>query len=53
LEYYSAHNKESLSSELSAFFQRNNGPSLLEIKTPRTENEGVLMNFFKTLKAYY
>ena len=53
LEYYSAHNKESLSSELSAFFQRNNGPSLLEIKTPRTKNEGVLMNFFKTLKAYY
>jgi 2-succinyl-5-enolpyruvyl-6-hydroxy-3-cyclohexene-1-carboxylate synthase len=52
-KYYSAQDKDSLANELATFFQQNNGPSLLEIKTPRTENEGVLMNFFKTLKAYY
>jgi 2-succinyl-5-enolpyruvyl-6-hydroxy-3-cyclohexene-1-carboxylate synthase len=52
-KYYSAQDKDSLANELATFFQQNNGPSLLEIKTPRTENEGVLINFFKTLKAYY
>ncbi|MDA8569242.1 2-succinyl-5-enolpyruvyl-6-hydroxy-3-cyclohexene-1-carboxylic-acid synthase [Flavobacteriaceae bacterium] len=52
-EYNSAQDKDSLANELASFFLRNNGPSLLEIKTPRTENEGVLMNFFNTLKAYY
>ena len=52
-KYYSAQDKDSLTNELTTFFQQNNGPSLLEVKTPRTKNEGVLMNFFKTLKAYY
>ncbi len=52
-KYYSAQDKDSLTNELATFFQRNNGPSLLEVKTPRTENEGVLINFFMTLKAYY
>ena len=52
-KYYSAQDKDSLTNELTTFFQQKNGPSLLEVKTPRTKNEGVLMNFFKTLKAYY
>lgn len=51
--YQSVHDKSGLEEALSNFYSASKGPSLLEVKTPRTENETVLLDFFKSLKAYY
>lgn len=45
---YSAINEgEGLQEKIAAFFNQSNGPALLEIFTPSTVNDAVLINYFK------
>lgn len=49
-DYYSANNDESVSNGLAALYAQNEKPFLLEIKTPTTVNNTVLLHYFKELK---
>ncbi len=46
-EYQTALNDADLKSELSSFFKPSSKPKLLEIFTPRTLNDSVLLDYFK------
>lgn len=46
-EYTSASNEEELIAILSSFYSESHQPKLLEIFTPRTVNDDVLLNYFK------
>lgn len=48
--YHSADSKESLKSELETFFNDRGQPALLEITTPRTVNDKVLLDYFEFTK---
>ncbi len=50
LEYASAINDEELDSELAAFYKISERPKLLEIFTPRTDNDKVLLDYFDFIK---
>ncbi|WP_460219095.1 2-succinyl-5-enolpyruvyl-6-hydroxy-3-cyclohexene-1-carboxylic-acid synthase [Psychroserpens sp. MEBiC05023] len=49
-EYKTAHNEEDLELSLNQFYKESNRPQLLEVFTPRTENDEILLNYFKFIK---
>lgn len=49
-EYQTASNKEELKTRLSEFYSGSNKPKLLEIFTPRTLNDSVLLDYFEFVK---
>ena len=49
-DYVKVVNENQLNSELMTFFDESNKPRLLEIHTPRTTNDEVLLNYFECLK---
>lgn len=49
LEYHSVSNEDDLKDCLKAFYTESNQPKLLEIFTPRTQNDEILINYFKYL----
>lgn len=49
-EYLSVNSTESLTTSLSGFFETSKSPKLLEIFTPSTINDEVLLNYFKFIK---
>lgn len=49
LPYYSACNEESLADGIEKFFKLKDQPALLEVFTPTTENDLVLLQYFKAL----
>ena len=51
-DYVSAENQEQVNQELPAFFERNDKPQLIEIFTPRLENDKILLNYFRFLKEH-
>jgi 2-succinyl-5-enolpyruvyl-6-hydroxy-3-cyclohexene-1-carboxylate synthase len=50
LEYFSACNSDSLKRELTNFYEDSEQPKLLEIFTPREENDKILKAYFNNLK---
>ncbi len=50
LGYSSVSSKDDLITELSHFYDSSEQPRLLEIFTPRTENDDILLNYFKFIK---
>ncbi|MEE3224716.1 MAG: thiamine pyrophosphate-dependent enzyme, partial [Bacteroidota bacterium] len=50
LAYFSAENESELAEAQDAFYAENDRPCLLEIKTPRIENDQVLLGYFKYLR---
>lgn len=50
LAYFSAENESELAEAQDAFYAVNDRPCLLEIKTPRIENDQVLLGYFKYLR---
>ncbi len=50
LNYIKAENEEELASGLKSLFQDRMGACLLEVKTPRTDNDVVLRDYFEYLK---
>ncbi|MBN2598595.1 MAG: 2-succinyl-5-enolpyruvyl-6-hydroxy-3-cyclohexene-1-carboxylic-acid synthase [Marinifilaceae bacterium] len=51
LDYFYADNEEEVNSILPNFYAVSNRAAILEIKTPRTVNDQVLINYFKTIKS--
>jgi 2-succinyl-5-enolpyruvyl-6-hydroxy-3-cyclohexene-1-carboxylate synthase len=49
LDYYKAHSQRGLKYQLSRFFKKGNRPKLLEIQTPRTQNDRILLDYFKAM----
>lgn len=49
-EYQSAINEKELEAQLSSFYIASNQPKLLEIFTPRTLNDSILLNYFEFIK---
>lgn len=49
VDYFRAEHLEDLNKELTDFYKESNTPKLLEIVTPRTENDTVLLNYFTAL----
>jgi len=47
--YFSASNEEDLKTVISSFYSKEKNPKLLEIFTPRTVNDEVLLNYFKSI----
>ncbi len=52
IEYVEAHNLDEVDNELPLFFERNHRPQLIEIFTPRLENDKVLLAYFEYLRAH-
>jgi 2-succinyl-5-enolpyruvyl-6-hydroxy-3-cyclohexene-1-carboxylate synthase len=50
IQYTEAHDLVEVERELPSFFERNNTPQLIEIFTPRLENDKVLLAYFDYLK---
>lgn len=50
LDYFYAENEKEVESILPEFYAANERAAVLEIKTPRTINDQVLINYFKTIK---
>ncbi|MEM6685606.1 MAG: 2-succinyl-5-enolpyruvyl-6-hydroxy-3-cyclohexene-1-carboxylic-acid synthase [Bacteroidota bacterium] len=46
-EYYTADDETSLQSELQTFYEESERPKILEVFTPRIENDGTLIEYFK------
>ncbi len=51
LDYFYADNEEEVNNVLPDFYAANTRAAVLEIKTPRTVNDQVLINYFKTIKS--
>lgn len=51
LNYFYAENQTEVEEILPVFYAANEKAAVLEIKTPRTINDQVLINYFKTIKA--
>ncbi|MDM8159825.1 2-succinyl-5-enolpyruvyl-6-hydroxy-3-cyclohexene-1-carboxylic-acid synthase [Labilibaculum sp. K2S] len=51
LDYFYAENQEDVNKMLPDFYASNERAAILEIKTPRTVNDQVLINYFKTIKS--
>ncbi|MCR9183548.1 MAG: 2-succinyl-5-enolpyruvyl-6-hydroxy-3-cyclohexene-1-carboxylic-acid synthase [Flavobacteriaceae bacterium] len=49
IDYRLIVNQNELESQLTNFYSESQNPVLLEIKTPRTENDTILLNYFKQL----
>ncbi|POS02018.1 2-succinyl-5-enolpyruvyl-6-hydroxy-3-cyclohexene-1-carboxylate synthase [Flavobacterium croceum DSM 17960] len=50
LDYFSAQNLEDLQQTLPYFFENNDAPKILEIITPTTINDEVLLHFFEAMR---
>ena len=50
INYKSASNKEELKARLKDFYSIGEKPKLLEVFTPRTLNDEVLLNYFKYIR---
>ncbi|MEH6536117.1 MAG: 2-succinyl-5-enolpyruvyl-6-hydroxy-3-cyclohexene-1-carboxylic-acid synthase [Psychroserpens sp.] len=50
IDYITAHNEEELEDSLESFYNTSKQPKLLEVFTPRTENDEILLNYFKFIK---
>lgn len=48
-EYTTAHDEDSLSTQLDTFFSESGKPKLLEVFTPMRENDKILLQYFKEL----
>lgn len=51
LRYVAVHNNEDLQKTLPAWLDDDSGPSILEVFTPRHDNDRVLKQYFRKLKA--
>ena len=51
LDYFYAENQKEVNEILPDFYAANQRAAVLEIKTPRTVNDQVLINYFKTIKS--
>lgn len=49
-EYSTAHNEEQLQKALQSFYKTSKQPRLLEVFTPRLENDKILLDYFKFVK---
>lgn len=49
-EYNIAKNEDQLKNQLASFYTTSNKPKLLEVFTPRTINDGVLLDYFQFIK---
>lgn len=49
IDYRLATNEKELNMQLANFYAHSNAPVLLEIKTPRKENDSILLNYFKEI----
>ncbi|WP_435412680.1 2-succinyl-5-enolpyruvyl-6-hydroxy-3-cyclohexene-1-carboxylate synthase [Psychroserpens mesophilus] len=49
-EYAKASNEMELTESLKGFFNKSKTPKLLEVFTPRTENDSILLDYFKFIK---
>lgn len=49
-EYFTAHNDQELETALKPFYNKSKLPRLLEVFTPRTENDAILLDYFKFVK---
>jgi len=49
-DYNTASNEAELEIELQSFYKENKTPKILEVFTPRTLNDSVLLNYFKAIK---
>ncbi|MFO7745874.1 MAG: 2-succinyl-5-enolpyruvyl-6-hydroxy-3-cyclohexene-1-carboxylic-acid synthase [Psychroflexus sp.] len=52
IQYSEAHSLEEVDKELPLFFERNETPQLIEIFTPRLENDKVLLGYFDYLRKH-
>ena len=50
LDYFEANDEATLQQQYTAFLNQNEKPSILEIFTPEKENNGILLDFFRSLK---
>lgn len=50
INYTEAHNLAEINEEIPLFFERNEAPQLIEIFTPRLENDKVLLGYFDYLR---
>ncbi|WP_420379246.1 2-succinyl-5-enolpyruvyl-6-hydroxy-3-cyclohexene-1-carboxylic-acid synthase [Gilvibacter sp.] len=50
-EYYAANDQESLEKQLGGAFSRASKPALLEVTTPRTLNDELLLDYFKSVRS--
>ena len=50
-EYYAANDQESLEKQLGGAFSRVSKPALLEVTTPRTLNDELLLDYFKSVRS--
>ncbi len=48
-DYFEANNETTLKQQYSAFLNQNEKPSILEIFTPKKENDAILLSFFRNL----
>jgi len=49
-EYSTAHNEKELETNLKSFYNTSKQPRLLEVFTPRIENDSILLDYFKFVK---
>ena len=49
-DYFEANDEVSLAKQYQSFVSQNEKPSILEIFTPEKENNGILLDFFRSLK---
>ena len=50
LDYFEANDEMTLQQQYTAFLNQNEKPSILEVFTPEKENNGILLDFFRSLK---
>lgn len=50
LDYFEANDEMTLQQQYTAFLNQNERPSILEVFTPEKENNGILLDFFRSLK---
>lgn len=50
-EYHQAKDQEQLTESLKTFYNKSKTPKLLEIFTPRTENDDILLDYFKFVNS--
>lgn len=50
LEYTTVHNEDELEASLKSFYNKSTKPKLLEIFTPRTKNDEILLDYFEFIK---
>ena len=51
LEYYEADDEEQLVKQLENFYTSSNSPKLLDVRTPRTLNDKILLGYFEFLSS--